>query len=312
VSLPPGLVVAPWSVPHADYVAAVLAGILGLTLVAVVPAALARRGGVPARTLFARWLTWAALAPLWALACFSGLLPIALLLTALALLGLVEWSRLTDLPRAHRRLLLVYAAGLGYLSLLGAGAILAAVPVLAVLGLLQPVLSADVRRGMRDLAFGALGFAYLPLMLSMGVILAHEVEGGGQVLFAIGVAVAFSDVCAYVFGKTLGRHKLAPAVSPNKTVEGVLGNLAGAALGLAVFSPVLPPLPLAVLASLPLVIALGAVWGDLFESALKREFAVKDAGAWLPGFGGILDRIDSLIVSIPLIYYVLLVAGQTS
>jgi phosphatidate cytidylyltransferase len=59
------------------------------------------------------------------------------------------------------------------------------------------------------------------------------------------------------------------------------------------------------LAGLPLVVGLGAVWGDLLESSIKREFAAKDAGTWLPGFGGLLDRLDSLILVVPLVYYTL-------
>ena len=58
-----------------------------------------------------------------------------------------------------------------------------------------------------------------------------------------------------------------------------------------------------------MIVALGAVWGDLFESALKREFGEKDAGSWLPGFGGLLDRIDSLILVVPLVYYLFRAAG---
>jgi phosphatidate cytidylyltransferase len=58
---------------------------------------------------------------------------------------------------------------------------------------------------------------------------------------------------------------------------------------------------------LPVVVALGSIWGDLLESVIKREFEVKDAGAWLPGFGGLLDRIDSLIIVVPLVFYVLMV-----
>ena len=68
-------------------------------------------------------------------------------------------------------------------------------------------------------------------------------------------------------------------------------------------------MPLAFLVGLPPLVAIGAVWGDLFESALKREFGTKDAGAWLPGFGGLLDRIDSLILVLPLGYYGLRAAG---
>ncbi len=58
-----------------------------------------------------------------------------------------------------------------------------------------------------------------------------------------------------------------------------------------------------------MLVAVGAVWGDLLESAIKREFQVKDAGTWLPGFGGLLDRVDSLIIAVPLVYYLVKLAG---
>ena len=83
----------------------------------------------------------------------------------------------------------------------------------------------------------------------------------------------------------------------------------GAVVGYVIFLPVLPAMPPPLLVALPFLVALGAVWGDLFESALKREFGTKDAGTWLPGFGGLLDRIDSLILVVPLVYYLFRAAG---
>lgn len=116
-----------------------------------------------------------------------------------------------------------------------------------------------------------------------------------------------SDVGAFTLGKLFGRRKLAPILSPNKTVAGLLGNIVGAALAVAIMAWALPPsLPSWIVLVLPVVIGLGAIWGDLVESLIKREFAVKDAGSWLPGFGGVLDRIDSLILVAPLVSYVLL------
>ena len=127
-------------------------------------------------------------------------------------------------------------------------------------------------------------------------------------MVALAVACAASDIGAFVVGQAFGRHPLAPRLSPNKTREGVIGNVIGAAVGLAPFaagasargrasagrsSPFVP------------LVAAGAVWGDLLESAAKREAHVKDAGAWLPGFGGILDRIDSLLVTVALGYWLI-------
>jgi phosphatidate cytidylyltransferase len=101
-------------------------------------------------------------------------------------------------------------------------------------------------------------------------------------------------------------------LSPNKTVGGLLGNALGALLAVIVLLPTLPELGPAGVILLTFVISFGAVWGDLFSSALKREAGVKDAGSWLPGFGGLLDRIDSLVLAVPLVYYTVVLAGLLS
>jgi phosphatidate cytidylyltransferase len=305
----PDLLVDPRTTPGAGYIVAALAILAAVSLVAVGSFAVVRRGGAAPRTLLARWLTWLVIATVWAGACLSGPLAVSLLMTACALVGLREFGQLTELPASHRALLAIGAIIGGALALAGAAALMAMIPLLLLVGIVQPVVAADIRHGIRHLAFGALGFGYLPLLLGHGTLIARDVAGGGSILFVLGVAVAFSDIGAYVAGRTFGRHPLAPQLSPHKTVEGLAGNLAGAALGLALFIPVLPPLPVAVLVALPPLVAVGAVWGDLFESALKREFGTKDAGTWLPGFGGLLDRIDSLILVLPLGYYGLRAAG---
>lgn len=308
--MPADLVLVPWSAPGATYGAALLAALMILTLVAIVGVGIVRRGGTDAGELLRKWLTWTVLAAVWWLAVFAGPLPVAVLVTAFALIGLREFAGLTDLPRSHRALLAFSAILLGGLSLLGAEAMLAMIPLLLLAGMLQPLLRVDLRAGIRDLAFGALAFAYLPLLLDHAVLIELDLPGGAALLFATGLAIAFSDIGAYVVGKTFGRHPLAPVLSPKKTREGLVGNVLGAAFGYAITAPLLPPLAWPVLAMLPFIVAIGAVWGDLFESALKREFGTKDTGVWLPGFGGLLDRIDSFILVVPLVYYVVLVADR--
>jgi phosphatidate cytidylyltransferase len=118
-----------------------------------------------------------------------------------------------------------------------------------------------------------------------------------------------ADTAAYAVGKTLGRHKLWPAVSPGKTIEGAVGGLAGAVLitlGIGLW------LGLPVVDALCLGVVLGAAGqlGDLGESKLKRWAGVKDSGALLPGHGGVLDRFDSLLVNAPLAWcYLRFVVG---
>lgn len=307
--MPADLVVDPRTVPGAEYAARAILVLLGITLLAVLVAAGLKRGGASPGTLIRRWATWAVLAPLWWLAVFCGPLSVAVVVTIFAVVGLVEFARLTDLPDAHRRLLLGAALLSGVLSLFGSTALLAVIPIILLAGMLQPILFPDTRSAVRHLAFGALAFGYLPLLLGHAVLIVDDLIGGAGILFATGVAVAFSDIGAYIIGRTFGRHPLAPAISPNKTVEGLAGNLIGAGVGYAIFLPVLPAMSAPLLVALPFLVALGAVWGDLFESALKREFGTKDAGTWLPGFGGLLDRIDSLILVVPLVYYLFRAAG---
>lgn len=302
---PPGaLLHAPWDEPAFRVCAAILVALAAVTAIGLALVTSRGRGGAPARTLWARWLTWVVLASLFMLASFSGLLPVAVLLGLFALQGTREWATLLDLPQPHRVLLAVDSVLAMALSLFGAVALLATVPLLLLIGMLQPVVGADTRRGMRDLAFGALGFAYLPLLLAFGVLLVRDRPDGATLLFVVAAMAAFSDIGAYVVGKSVGRRQLAPTLSPNKTLEGVGGNFLGAAVAAVLFSGVVP-LDAVGLAVLVVIVAFASVWGDLFKSALKREVGVKDAGTWLPGFGGLLDRIDSLIVALPLVYYAL-------
>jgi phosphatidate cytidylyltransferase len=126
--------------------------------------------------------------------------------------------------------------------------------------------------------------------------------------------VILSDAGAYFAGRAYGRRKLAPKISPAKTVEGALGGLLGGTLGAlgakGVFDFFWPQLsqvlPWGVTLALGIVVALVAIAGDLIESLLKRDAQVKDAGKLLPGMGGVLDRIDSFLLGIPVMYYLLL------
>ena len=114
-----------------------------------------------------------------------------------------------------------------------------------------------------------------------------------------------ADSSAYVFGKTLGRHKLSPRLSPNKTIEGYVGGVvAGTAITVLIAYFLKLSLPVAVI--LGLLVSIVSPAGDLGVSLLKRSVGVKDSGNLLPGHGGALDRIDSLVWSVAMAYYLVL------
>jgi phosphatidate cytidylyltransferase len=266
-------------------------------------------GRLMGHVLFRRWRTWAVIAPLYVLCVLGGQVTTLLLVAFLVFQGLREYGRLVGLPASYQRTLLA----MGLLSLPVAvvwpDRYYLVTPLFLIVATLQPLVSGDVRDGVRHLTFTVFGWALIAWFLGHLLLIQAQVEEGSGFLLAIGLATALSDVGAFTVGKTLGRHQMAPVVSPNKTWEGVAGNILGAYLGAGLIWYVLQPqsLPLAIVA-LPAVIAVAAVWGDLTESAIKREFEAKDAGSWLPGFGGLLDRIDSLLLVAPLSCFFLVLA----
>jgi phosphatidate cytidylyltransferase len=178
---------------------------------------------------------------------------------------------------------------------------------LAVVALLGSALvQGEVAGKVTGAAMTLLGAAYLGgLGGTIGALRRLEPAGEGafRVVLLLGIVMG-ADTFAYFVGKILGRHPLAPTLSPGKTLEGALGGLLGGAAGaLAVRDLMAPALPLAHTLILGvLVAALGAL-GDLFESLLKRWAGVKDSGRLFPGHGGMLDRLDSLLFGAPLLYY---------
>ena len=126
--------------------------------------------------------------------------------------------------------------------------------------------------------------------------------GALLVLFLVGLT-EFNDIAQYLWGKSIGRMKVMPKVSPNKTLAGLIGGVATTTLMAALLGPVMTPLnlPLSLLAGF--IIGLSGFCGDVVMSAIKRDIGVKDSGTLLPGHGGILDRLDSLIFTAPVFFH---------
>ena len=151
-----------------------------------------------------------------------------------------------------------------------------------------------------------LGVAWIALGLGSLVLLRDVPEHGRLAVFTLLIAVFAADTFAYLVGRLLGRHKLAPALSPGKTWEGfVAGTAAAIAVAFfALYEQDFLSIPQSIL--LGAAIALAGAAGDLFESALKRDLQVKDSGHLLGGHGGMLDRIDSLLFASVAAFYVVL------
>ena len=283
-----------------------LAALLGLGLLVILIRGRRRLRHLKEDVLFVRWRTWAVIAPTYLLAVLGGQITTAVLFTLLGFQALREYADLVRLPIKYRAVLLAFGLLPAPVALLELNAFYLLPPLLLIVATLQPLAFGNVRQGVRHLAFAAMGWAYIAWFLAHSVLIHKWVEDGPGILLAVGTAVAASDVGAFVVGKTFGKHKIGPRVSPNKTYEGACGNFLGAYLGIGLLYFALPDETLVLLVVvLPALIALGALWGDFVESVIKREFGVKDAGTWLPGFGGLLDRIDSLIMVAPLVYYFL-------
>lgn len=161
----------------------------------------------------------------------------------------------------------------------------------------------DIRQSAGEAALFLMGLFYVPLLLGHLVLL-RGVPHGVQWIFLLLVIVMTGDTGAYYTGSSFGRRKLYPAVSPNKSVEGALGGLAGSIAGAVIARfTFFPELTLADAVVTALLFGILGQLGDLFESLLKRSFGVKDSGAIIPGHGGILDRLDSVLFAAPAAFY---------
>ncbi|MEV8414870.1 phosphatidate cytidylyltransferase [Streptomyces niveus] len=267
-----------------------VAGALGASGIAVaaLPSRLAMRA-----ELRKRWRTWAIAAPVFLGALFLGAGGAFALAAALGATAVGEYVRMTGLPRAEYAVLLVAAVVLPALAWLVPAAVdgravdLRVVALLLVVAALPALLAGDNERGFTRCACTVFALLWIPLPLTGLVVL-------GDTAVAVGLAVALGDVGAWCGGTALGRRgvlarSLSP-LSPSKTWAGVLGAAGATAVALGAVGAFTPVLWAAVLA--------GCVLGDLLESMVKREAGVKDAGSWLPGFGGLLDRIDSLLLAL--------------
>lgn len=236
---------------------------------------------------------------------------LAAAVAGLMMLGLWEWTSLAGLrDRVTRTLYLVANAGIMAALAWGAGRGMFTLKVVSLLGALWWLLvlawlarfefaSADNART-RALKLFAGSISVVPAWAALCWLHASQPEGPAWALFAL-LIVWMADTGAYFVGVRFGKHKLAPRISPGKSWEGFFGGLAATLLLALIALPLLglgwTSLPGLML--LTAITALFSVAGDLFESLLKRHAGAKDSSHLIPGHGGVLDRLDSLLAALP-------------
>ncbi len=226
----------------------------------------------------------------------------------LVVLGVRELIALAAASDLHVSALPVYVATLltAYVVGVQAGYALE-VPLMAAVVAIGLGVMGSWRGGANALATVAAAlFPAFYLGLPIGALVAVRAFAGPQVLFLLMLTVMVSDTAQYYSGRAFGRHPLAPAISPKKTIEGAIGGFVfGTALFVGAGRWWVPGMPVIFRVGLGLALVALGIAGDLFESMLKRSAGVKDSSSLIPGHGGVLDRIDALLFAAP-IYYIFL------
>jgi phosphatidate cytidylyltransferase len=271
--------------------AGVIPAAVGLALLALsaTPVFLSRN-----RVIISRWITWCVIAVLTCGAQLIGIPGAVGLAILVGVLCAIEFGKLVELRPADLALLFLACVALPILAAAVPVWLATYLPYILLLGAVVPLFSGDLASSARRAAYTAFGILWLAWAPAQMVpVQAH--------LTLIVLVVAVTDVASWAVGKSLGRLPVLRTrpfvVSPNKTIAGFLGGALAAAITLALLGS------FSIL--LFLIFAIGAPLGDLLASAFKRDAGVKDTGSWLPGFGGLLDRADSLLLVLPLAALVL-------
>jgi phosphatidate cytidylyltransferase len=193
-----------------------------------------------------------------------------------------------------------YGAGLLILVLRGEGYVVLTLVAVALIALSLALQAADLRAGILHAAFLLLGVVYVFGCWRFAPLLAAQ--NRYWLLYAL-VLNWIGDIGAYYVGRAMGRHKMAPIVSPGKSWEGAAASLAASLIfGFFFLHWAIPAVPPAIALALTAGANAAGQFGDLCESALKRGAGVKDSGTLLPGHGGWLDRVDSTLFTLPVVY----------
>ena len=249
-----------------------------------------------------RFIGWLILAPIFLIGTFVKGVVAAIILFVFFYLVLAEYIRVVGVRRPYIIHLYTFVP-ITFFTAQYFPELYSVLPAAAILTLtLVPIFTHQVEDLYIQLSFAGRGYLYL--VWSVGhVILIQQLAGTGVIMITA-IGVALSDVMQYTVGKLIGKHIIAPEVNPRKAWEGLIGDLLGAGVAVYLLRFALPAdFSLAHQIILTFIIGLGAAWGDLISSMIKRVAGAKDWGQLIPGHGGLLDRANSMVVVFPLVYY---------
>ena len=299
---------AAWSVP----LFVVLAAIWGILAVATVgTAVVAPRLAKDGAELAARTRTWWLIVVPVSAALLLGATAVAILFALVSFLALREYLSIIPVRQVDRTaILLAYLAiPIQYWFVVddwyGMFSIFIPVYVIAAVAF-RLVLAGQTSGFIRSagtlqwgLFLTVYNLSHVAFLMELDMAAPLPAGGAGLVVFVL-VVTGFNDVAQYAWGKLFGRHAVVPKVSPKKSVEGFIGGVLSSAVLAAVLAPWLTPFGIAEGAMAGVLLGCLGFAGDVTVSALKRDLGIKDSGGLLPGHGGILDRLDSLVFSAPI------------
>jgi phosphatidate cytidylyltransferase len=295
----------------------VFGGILGLLVLATaVDWVLRKRTGAQPNELTRRIRSWWVMAFIFALALVVDRRISLLFFAALSFVALKEYLSLIPTRRADRRILfwIYLSIPFQYLWIYQSwyGMFIIFIPVYMFLFVpIRMVLAGEPKGFLK--AAGTLHWGLMTTVFSLshaaGLLVLPEAvnspAGAAGVLLFLVVLTQLNDVAQFIWGKALGKRKVVPTVSPNKTLEGLVGGVATTSLLAFLAGPLLTPFSRPEAAVVGLVLGLLGFFGDVSISALKRDLGIKDSGGAIPGHGGVLDRVDSLTYTAPIFFHYL-------